>query len=98
MEKTRQDEEAEIEEDFVQKWLSLSMPVGIGWSKSLTKHLSKSGGEGLLLIIDGADEFTKEVPFKTTLLYLLLQKRTLNRSTIIITSTSNSNFRYIVIV
>ena len=86
MEKTRQENEIEIEEEFVQKWLSLAMPISIRWSKSLAKHLTKTGGEGLLLIIDGVDEFIKDVPFKTTLLYLLLQKRVLNRATILITS------------
>ena len=86
MEKTRQENEIEIEEEFMQKWLSLSMPISIRWPKSLAKHLTKTGGEGLLLIIDGADEFIKDVPFKTTLLYFLLQKRILNRATVLVTS------------
>ena len=86
MEKTRQENEIEIEEEFVQKWLSLAMPMGIRWSKSLAKHITKTGGEGLLLIIDGVDEFIKDVPFKTTLLYFLLQKRILNCATVLVTS------------
>ena len=86
MEKTRQENEIEIEEEFVQKWLSLAMPLGIRWSKSLAKHITKTGGEGLLLIIDGVDEFIKDVPFKTTLLYFLLQKRILNCATVLVTS------------
>ena len=86
MEKTRQENEIEIEEEFVQKWLSLAMPMSIRWSKSLAKHISKTGGDGLLLIIDGVDEFIKDVPFKTTLLYFLLQKRILNSATVLVTS------------
>ena len=86
MEKTRQDNEIEIEEEFVQKCLSLAMPMSIRWSKSLAKHITKTGGEGLLLIIDGVDEFIKDVPFKTTLLYFLLQKRILNCATVLVTS------------
>ena len=86
MEKSREEKEEKVNESFEQNWLSLAMPVGIRWSKSLAKNLSKSGGEGLLLIIDGADEFIKDVSFKTTLLYSLLQKRSLNRSTVLLTS------------
>ena len=86
MEKTRQENEIEIEEEFVQKWLSLTMPMGTRWSKSLAKHFTKTSGEGLLLIIDGVDEFIKDVPFKTTLLYFLLQKRILNCATVLVTS------------
>ena len=86
MEKTRQENEIEIEQEFVQKWLSLAMPLGIRWSKSLAKHINKTGGEGLLLIIDGVDEFIKDVPFKTTLLYFLSQKRILNCATVLVTS------------
>ena len=48
--------------------------------------LTKTGGEGLLFIIDGIDEFIKDVPFRTTLLYFLLQKRSLTRATILLTS------------
>ena len=90
MEKTRQEGEKEIDEEFIKKWLSYSMPVGIMWAKSLAKHLTKTGGEGLLLIIDGVDEFIKDVPFKTTLLYFLLQKRSLTRATILLTSRSGA--------
>ena len=86
MEKTRQKAELEIDVKFTEKWLSLGMPSDVKWSKYLIKHLIRSGGEGLLLIIDGADEFVKEVPFKSSLLYSLLQKRSLHRSTILLTS------------
>ena len=86
MEKSRQDGEKEIDEEFIQKWFSYTMPMAIKWSKSLAKHLTKTGGEDLLLIIDGVDEFIKDVPFKTTLLYFLLQKRVLNRATLLLTS------------
>ena len=86
MEKTRQEGEKEVDEEFIQKWLAYSMPVGIMWAKSLAKHLMKTGGESLLLIIDGIDEFIKDVPFKTTLLYFLLQKRSLTRATILLPS------------
>ena len=86
MEKMRQEAELEIEEEFIHRWLSLALPVGIKWSKSLIKHITTSGGEGQLLIIDGADEFIKDVPFKSTLLFSLLHKRSLNRCTVLITS------------
>ena len=56
------------------------------WPKDLSKHLTKSDGEGLLLIIDGLDEFTKKVPFEKTLLYLLLTRQSLHRSNIILTT------------
>ena len=62
------------------------MPMGIKWSKSLAKSITKTGGEGVLLIIDGVDEFIKDVPYKTTLLYFLLQKQILNRATVLVTS------------
>ena len=86
MEKARQESEIEIEEEFLYKWFCLAMPMSIKWSKSIAKHLTKTGGEDLLLIIDGVDEFIKDVPFKTTLLYSLLQKRVLNRATLLLTS------------
>ena len=86
MEKWREENEIEIEEEFVQKWLSLEMPIGIRWSKSHAKHITKTCGEGLLLIIDGADEFIKDVPFKRTLLHFLLQKRILSRATVLLTT------------
>ena len=54
--------------------------------KKWEKHLTKSDGEGLLLIIDGLDEFTKKVPFEKTLLYLLLTRQGLHRSNIILTT------------
>ena len=41
---------------------------GPNWPKDLAKHLTESDGEGLLLIIDGLDEFTRKVPFGKTFL------------------------------
>ena len=67
---------------MVMYWIASS----IGMAKDLSKHLTKSDGEGLLLIIDGLDEFTKKVPFEKTLLYLLLTRQSLHRSNIIITT------------
>ena len=72
--------------DFIQKWLCLSMPVGSSWTSDLSKHILDTDGEGLLLIIDSLDEFTKEVPFQRTLLSLLLSRSCLHRSTILLTS------------
>ena len=86
MESTRYEEEKKIESEFIQKWLCLGLPIGSGWSKDLAKHLNQTDGEGLLLIIDGLDEFLKKVPFKDTLLCLLLTRQTLIQSTIILTS------------
>ena len=71
---------------FMLRWLGISLPLGAGWAESLKKNLMRSGGEGLLLIIDGADEFTKTVPFSSTLLYLLLQRRILPSATVLLTS------------
>ena len=53
--------------------------------RSSQAHL-ESDGEGLLLIIDSLDKFTKEVPFEQTILFLLLTRKTLSQSTILITS------------
>ena len=72
-------------DDFL-RWLRISLPLGVGWAESLTRYLMRTGGESLLLIIDGLDEFIKTVPFDTTLLYLLLQKRILPSATILLTS------------
>ena len=71
---------------FIRRWLRISLPLGAGWAESLSRYLMKSGGESLLLIIDGLDEFIKSVPFDTTLLYLLLQKRILPSATVLLTS------------
>ena len=71
---------------FIRRWLHISLPLGAGWAESLSRYLMRSGGESLLLIIDGLDEFIKTVPFDTTLLYLLLQKRVLPSATVLLTS------------
>ena len=86
MESTRIEEDRTITAEFVQEWLCIGLPVASEWPKDLSKHLTKSDGEGLLLIIDGLDEFTKKVPFEKTLLHLLLTRQSLHRSNIIITT------------
>ena len=86
MESTRYEEELEIETEYISKWLCLGLPKGPNWSKDLAKHLTESDGEGLLLIIDGLDEFTRKVPFGKTFLCLLLTRQSLTKSTIILTS------------
>ena len=86
MESTRYENESEIETEYIRKWLCLGLPKGPNWSKDLAKHLTESDGEGLLLIIDGLDEFTRKVPFEKTFLCLLLTRQSLTKSTIIITS------------
>ena len=86
MESTRVEEEKAVTREFVEEWLCLGLPVTSGWAKELAKHLAKSDGEGLLLIIDGVDEFTKKIPFDKSLLYMLLTRQTLHSSTIIVTT------------
>ena len=86
MESTRYENEAEIETEYISKWLCLGLPKGPNWSKDLAKHLTESDGEGLLLIIDGLDEFTRKVPFGKTFLCLLLTRQSLTKATIILTS------------
>ena len=86
MESTRIEEDRTITAEFVQEWLCIGLPVASEWPKELSKHLTKSDGEGLLLIIDGLDEFTKKIPFEKTLLYLLLTRQSLHRSNIILTT------------
>ena len=86
MESTRYEEEKKVESEFIQQWLCLGLPVGPSWTIDLAKHLNESGGEGLLLIIDGLDEFTRKVPFGKTFLSLLLTRQSLTKSTIILTS------------
>ena len=75
---------------YILRWLRISLPLGVGWAESLTRYLMRTGGESLLLIIDGLDEFIKTVPFDTTLLYLLLQKRILPSATILLASRSGA--------
>ena len=88
-----------INKSFIQTWLCLSMPVDASWRSDLSQHLVDSDGEGLLIIIDSIDEYTKEVPFNQTLLFLLLTRKVLKSSTILVTSrpgaytTISSNFQ-----
>ena len=86
MESIRVEEDKAVTTEFVQEWLCLGLPVTSDWPKELAKHLAESGGEALLLIIDGLDEFTKKIPFEKSLLYLLLTRQILHRSTIIVTT------------
>ena len=86
MEKAREEKEEKVGSHFLRKFLSICMPLIDSWSETLSKYLVKADGEGLLLILDGVDEFTKCVPFKSTLLYTLLQRRMLTRAAILITS------------
>ena len=86
MEATRHAEGKKVDCEFIQKWLCLGLPVGSLWTKDLAKHPNQSDGEGLLLIMDGLDEFTKKVPFRDTLLCLLLTRQSFIKSTIILTS------------
>ena len=86
MEKSRDKIGNIIEGEFIQRWLRLSMPVGPSWTVDLSKHLVESDGHDLLIIMDGLDEFLKEVPFQQTLLFLLLTRKALTQSTIIVTS------------
>ena len=86
MESTRYEEEKKVESEFIRNWLCLGLPIGSSWSKDLAKHLNETDGEGLLLIIDGLDEFTKKVHFKDTFLCLLLTRQSLIKATIILTS------------
>ena len=75
-----------VDGDFIVCWLSLSMFSGAKWSESLSEQLVKSDGEGLLIILDGADEFIRDVPFDETLLNCLLKRRILPLSTVLVTS------------
>ena len=86
MESTRYEEEKKVESKFIQKWLCLGLPVGPRWTMDLAKHLNESSGEGLLLIIDGLDEFTRKVPFGKTLLHSIMSRESLTKATIILTS------------
>ena len=86
MESTRYEEEKKVESEFIKKWMCLGLPIGSDWSNDLAKYLHRTDGEGLLLIIDGLDEFLKKIPFKDTFLCLLLTRQSLIKSTIILTS------------
>ena len=86
MESTRYEEDKKVDSEFIQKWLLLGLPIGSSWSVDLAKHLNESDGEGLLLIIDGLDEYTKKISFEKTFLFLLLTRQSLPRCTIILTS------------
>ena len=86
MESTRYENELEMETEYICKWLCLGLPKGPTWSKDLAKHITESDGNGLLMIIDGLDEFTKKVPFGKTFLCALLTRQFLTKSNILLTS------------
>ena len=86
MEQSREKAGLSVNGDFIQEWLSLSMPIGPSWTKQLSKHILETDGHQLLIIIDSLDEFTQQVLFQNTLLFLLLNRRCLTQSTIILTS------------
>ena len=86
MESVRHEENEDINPEFVQEWMNIGLPVGSSWPKDLTKHLTESDGEGLLLIIDGLDEFSSEIPFPKSFLCSLLTRNTLTRSNILLTT------------
>ena len=82
MECTLYENESEIETVYISKWLCLGLPKGPNWAKDFAKHLTESDGEGLMLIVDGLDEFTRKVPFGKTFLHSLLTRESLTKSTI----------------
>ena len=85
LEETRRAEKGVADEEF----LLIGYPFPYLWapngaSTSLT--ISKSDGDGLFIIIDAADEFITNIPFESTLLCKILQRRFLSLSTILVTS------------
>ena len=86
LEEVRQEAKGVVDQEFVINWLSLSMTVGAKWSESLSRHLYRTDGEGLLIIMDGVDEFTTSVPLETTLLCRILERHFLCLATILVTS------------
>ena len=86
LEEARHEAGNPVDEEFIVSWLALSMSFGAKWTKSLTQHLLRSDGDGLFIILDGVDEFTRNVPFETTLLCKILERRFLTFSTILVTS------------
>ena len=96
LEKERHEKKQVVNSPFIVSWLQLSMSTSAKWSKALSEHLVRSDGEGLLMIMDGADEFTRSVPFETTLLCKLLERHFLTRSTILLTSRPSAwyDFKY----
>ena len=86
LEEVRHEAKQEVNYKFIFNWLVLSMASGADWSKSLSEYLIRTNGEGLLILMDGVDEFTKSVPFESTLLSRLLQRHFLAHSSILVTS------------
>ena len=96
LEEERHEKKQVVNSPFIVSWLQLSMSTGAKRSKALSEHLVRSDGEGLFIIMDGADEFTRSVPFETTLLCKLLERQFLTRSTILLTSRPSTwyDFKY----
>ena len=81
-----QEAEGKLTSENIQEWLCIGLPLGPSWSKNLAKYLVEVDGQGLMLVIDGLDEFTKAVLFKKTILHNMLTRRTLTKSRIIMTT------------
>ena len=81
-----QEAEGKLTSENIQEWLCIGLPLGPSWSKKLAKYLVEVDGLGLMLVIDGLDEFTKAVSFKKTILHNMLTRRTLTKSRIIMTT------------
>ena len=81
-----QEAEGKLTSENIQEWLCIGLPLGPSWSKNLAKYLVEVDGQGLMLVIDGLDEFTKAVSFKKTILHNMLTRRTLTKSRIILTT------------
>ena len=96
LEEVRHEKNQNVDNEFVISWLLLSMSPDEHWSKCLASHLVSTKGEDLFIIIDGADEFTRSVPFETSLLYKLLARQFLPLSTILVTSRPSAwyDFKY----
>ena len=81
-----QEAEGKLTSENIQEWLCIGLPLGPSWSKNLAKYLVEVDGQGLMLVIDGLDEFTKALSFKKTILHNMLTRRTLTKSRIILTT------------
>ena len=92
MESTRIHEGNPVDSDTIQNWLCLGMPEGPDWVSDLAEHIVETDGQGLLLVIDGMDEFIRDVPFHKTILFFLLTRSQLSMSTILLTSRPGAYF------
>ena len=76
-----------IDDAFIQQWLKLSMPIH-NWTPYMTNYIVETEGDGLLLILDSMDDFVDVVgaAFRQTLLFRLLTRTSLPRSTILVST------------